>query len=682
MTNVITSCKRTIKKASYRIPVLYKFVYGRDVYRKFKTSGYENGLKRFVLDHYDNLYLQRDIRECVRTVKLLDRVDIVPTDNDTFFYSIDTFKAPIARRRIFDNYTVNYRILVESSFKDIREKLSHHKNQFSEAELALIECIERYVKRCEADEYVKMKYSRQLDAIESLFRRPAENLFEALQRILFYNQFLWQTKHTLNGLGRLDQILIDLYESDLNKGILTRDDAKALLKEFFITLHDNFWYKSAALVGDTGQIIILGGLSENGDYVCNELTGLFIEVAKELRLPDPKVLLRCSAKMPEDLLRLALDCIATGIGAPLLSNDDAVIPALLSYGYNREEACDYVTSACWEPLIIDSCDQNNMKSINFALPLVQMLESHNIESLDTMEKLVEAYISYLQKYIDEMVKKLSRQRFDKDPLLSLLSKSAIKKQCDMTAGGARCNNMGLTSVGMGTTVNSLLNIEKLVYVQKKYTLEHLEEIRRKNYAGSPELIRELKALFPCYGCDDQEVIQLTKRIVNAVSSKLAEHKTKFGGAYKFGLSAPGYISDAKQTQATLDGRKDGEAFGVHISSGMALPTTDLFSFAMQLDYKQNRMNGNVVDFIVNPSLLRQSKQKYVLLLKAGFLGGLFQCQMNVVDSKTLIAARKNPREFPDLVVRVWGFSAYFNDLPEEYKDVLIMRTIESEEAAA
>ena len=129
-----------------------------------------------------------------------------------------------------------------------------------------------------------------------------------------------------------------------------------------------------------------------------------------------------------------------------------------------------------------------------------------------------------------------------------------------------------------------------------------------------------------------------------------------------------------------DGRRDGDPFSVHISSGVAVPTTELLSFAMKLDYNENRINGNVIDFITSPGMLKQNRDKYTALLRAGFAGGIFQLQMNVVDSKTLIAAKADPTLFPNLVVRVWGFSAYFNDLPEEYKDVLITRAIESEKA--
>lgn len=401
----------------------------------------------------------------------------------------------------------------------------------------------------------------------------------------------------------------------------------------------------------------------------------------ELRLPDPKVLLRCSTKMPGDLLELALDCMSTGIGAPFLSNDDVVIPALLSFGYLPDDACKYATSACWEPLIIgNSCDQNNVKSINFARPLLEVMDSREFEELKNSNDLLKLYRKYLKRYLSKMLNTLSKLQFEEDPLLSLLSKSSRKKGKDIVRGGADYSNLGLTSVGMGTVVNSILNINKYVFVEKKYTLKQLNEARKTNFRNE-QILNDLKNMDSSYGCDNEEVVKLTKMIEKFSSDEFEKHRTGLGGKFKFGLSSPGYISEAKSTAATMDGRRDGEPFSVHISSVMPVAATELLSFAMKLDYNDNRINGNVVDLFATPKTLTDNKEKYLQLLMAAFRGGLYQFQMNVVDSATLIAAKKNPEKFPTLVVRVWGFSAYFKDLPEEYKDLLIKRAIESEKAA-
>lgn len=106
--------------------------------------------------------------------------------------------------------------------------------------------------------------------------------------------------------------------------------------------------------------------------------------------------------MPEKLLRSALECILTGIGAPLLSNDDVVIPRLIEFGYDIEDSYNYVTAACWEPLVpSESCDQNNIDSINWAIPLVKMLDDLNKEENLTFEQLVEKYIVQMKAYIQK-----------------------------------------------------------------------------------------------------------------------------------------------------------------------------------------------------------------------------------------------------------------------------------------
>ena len=148
--------------------------------------------------------------------------------------------------------------------------------------------------------------------------------------------------------------------------------------------------------------------------------------------------------------------------------------------------------------------------------------------------------------------------------------------------------------------------------------------------------------------------------------------------YKFGLSAPSYIDASKEFLASFDGRKCGEPFGVHISSDNVDAYTELVGFASKLDYNDNRFNGNVVDFFVSPSFIEDNFEKFLEFLILSIKVGFFEMQINVVSSKTLIEARKEPDKFPNLIVRVWGFSSYFNDLPDEYKDYLIERALKRE----
>ncbi len=674
--------KEFVKHIVYRLPVMKDYVYGRKVYRKYKRTGQAPGLAGFLAANSSRFYYcPQSESKAEQTARLLRRVDILPAENDSFFYSLDCCKTLGNWKVVYGNCTADIGLLVKSSFSQISNAQEPKNSDFLRERRTLVDALRAYLERARQIPGVE-RYGKQFAAIESLFERPAESFFEALQRILFYNQFLWQTGHTLNGLGHLDWVLEELYEHDLASGVLTREDAKELLKDFFRVLHEYYWFKSAVLMGDTGQIVILGGCSQNGQYHCNDLTYLFIEVSEELRLPDPKVLLRCTADMPEDLLEAAVDCIATGIGAPLLSNDDEIIPAMLSCGYEEADACNYGTSACWEPLVPGiSCEANNSASLNFAESFTEMLSGPRFAEVKSMEDVLKLYEERLAAYIKSVLTPLTKRMFEEDPLLSLASSSALERRKDITRGGAKYNSLGLTSVGLGTVVNSLLNIKRLVFDEGRYTLDQLNGYRKNNFAGQDELLREMKDLKPCFGCDDVEVVQLSRRIIAFASGEFSKYRTRLGGKFKFGLSSPNYITGAQKVPATFDGRRDGDPFSVHISSSAAVPTTELLSFAMKLDYNENRLNGNVIDFITSPGMLKQNREKYAALLRAGFAGGIFQLQINVVDSKTLIAAKADPTLFPNLVVRVWGFSAYFNDLPEEYKDVLIARALESEKTA-
>lgn len=674
--------KSIIKKIVWNTPITKDILYGRRLYARYYRVDHCS-LLRFLLRYKNDIcFISKGNTISKRVENLLKAVNIHPVNNKSFFYCIDCFKSLKTDNLVLGNTTIDYDMIVNGALLGIRDHLKKENSEFDQNELILLDNLNEYLERCKKDDWLKCQYSRQFDAVESIFIRPSKTLFEGLQRILFFNQFLWQTRHTLNGLGRLDRILADVYRRDIDVGVLTRQEAKELIKDFFTTLHEYYWFKSNNLLGDTGQIIILGGKEPDGSYFYNDLTYLFIEVAMELKFPDPKVLLRCASDMPEYLLELALQCISTGIGAPLLSNDDVVIPAMICCGFDNEDAYNYCTAACWEPLVPGiSCDANNCTSLNFADPLVKIFELAEFEKASSVEEVVILYVSRLKEYIRDKLTPLTKLEFEEDPLLSLLSSSSLERHKDITRGGAKYNNLGLTSVGLGTVVNSILNINKLVFCKKKYSLSELNFYMRENFIGNEKLIYELKELSPAYGSDDSDVVALSKYIISVTSEEFLKYRTRYGGCFKIGLSSPSYIDGAKKIQATLDGRKSGEPFSVHISSSKAIPITELLSFAMKLDYNDNRLNGNVIDFFTVPGFLKHNIKKFSSLLHAGFAGGIFQLQMNVVDSKTLIAAKADPKLFPDLVVRVWGFSAYFNDLPDEYKDVLIARAIESEKVA-
>jgi formate C-acetyltransferase len=293
--------------------------------------------------------------------------------------------------------------------------------------------------------------------------------------------------------------------------------------------------------------------------------------------------------------------------------------------------------------------------------------------------LITRYDKYIVEYAKEMADMINNWEYEKEPYVSIFVSDCDKLNEDIIDCRGKYNYCGLTTVSLGNVVNSILNIDKYVFRDNKYTLKEFNELRNNNFNNDNHILNDLKDNSKRYGLDDEEVLNLSNRIMNMMSKSISDNLIK-GGKIKIGYSAPSYITHSVNQYASFDGRKNGEPFIVHISSDInGLPYTSLFNFAGQLDYSSNKINGNVIDFIVNPSFLECNYDKFIDFLRISISNNLFyEMQMNVVSSKILIAAKKNPQLYPNLIVRVWGFSAYFNDLPESYKDVLILRAQESE----
>lgn len=599
---------------------------------------------------------------------------MIPEVTERFLYFLDPqFLFDTTRGYRFENFTPDYSVILENGLESLKYKDKELDNTFCEDYNAVIDSMIRLINRIiekQSDERIKKYFSNML-------KSSANSFEEALQRLLFANQLFWQMGHRLVGLGHLDLLLYPYYKKEMEAGKLNRHQATLMMKDFLSVLHQYYWLKSNVLMGDTGQIIILGGSDSEGNYVCNELTYLWIEALKELRLPDPKILLRVNQKMPRDFMELAVRCMETGIGSPILANDDVIIPSLLEYGIDGEDVYEYGTSACWEPLVPGkSISLNNISYLKYPQAFVDMLEE--ISGDETYEDILNIYYEKLRLELEKIQKNISEFRLQYNPLLSVFMKDCFDNKKDVSCGGAKYSNYGITTVGLANVVDSFLNIKKLVFEEKRISLKDVKDILASNYEGFEGLRLDLKDLENGYAYDDDYVIALSNSILKKTTEYTKDFRNYLGGSLKFGVSAPTYIDAAKDFPATFDGRKKGEAFAVHISTNRRYAYTAIINFASALDYKENRFNGNVVDLMITPQFIEKNFEKFVDLLMIAVEVGFFQLQMNVVGSEILIAAKKNPEKYPNLIVRVWGFSAYFNELPEEYQNVLIQRALQNE----
>lgn len=509
--------------------------------------------------------------------------------------------------------------------------------------------------------------------VKHLCRRvlyPADSLEGALQKILFFHAMLWQMNHGHNGLGRLDMALFPYYKKDIEEGRLTREKAEVILREMIALIGSQMRQKSATLYGDTGQYILLGGVDKEGRNVENELTHLFLEIFATLSIPDPKLILRVNSHTSKAVFDATAQCLLKGNGSPLILNEDKVIPMMEKFGYAPEDCYNLGTSACWEPLILGkSFDQNN--NLNSISPLKAVNKAVMMASSDTVD--FEAFMRLFEHCLEEDIRSCAHDLImDCSPLFTLLFSDAAKSGKDISKGGAKYAYHGMLVVGLPNTINALLNIKELVFMQKLLTLEECKGMIEHNFENAADLRGLLQSQPLRFGKVDDSVLRLTNRVSDKIESVVSNIRIN-GKRAKVGFSSPYYISQAHDIEASMDGRRSGEPLSTHISPvGRDVDITEVINFASLMSFGGCRINGNVVDFII-PAAFNRHVDKLSELLNDSVQRGLYELQLNVLDKNTLIDARNHPEKYPDLVVRVWGFSAYFNELPDEYKVNLINR---------
>lgn len=672
MSSIKTIIKNDLWRWNYIVPFVNKHRYDE----KGKID-----LLHHIIHDYMNIHPVH-ARKGRRTVgkdtqKLLETVQVQISPDSQFVYFIDCSKTLAMPGNVLSNFTVSYDKIIHGTFDELAkqaEGVDEYGKEAKRVVLGVRQLVNRILDALKKSPSSNIAREKRIRDFSVMLFQPAQHFDEALQRILFFNQIMWQTRHRLNGLGRLDLILGDLYSNDVAANLLNREKAFNMVLDFLAQLSRYAEYKSDALQGDIGQIIILGGLNTDGSYFSNELTEIFLIAQAKLKKPDPKTLLRVSAKMPSNLIKIAVDCLTSATGSPLFSNDDVVGNALLDFGMPEEDAYNYCVSACWEPYIVGkSLDQNNIAVFDFFAPLDDLLSEREYKNFDS---LLEDYLRIIEESFEQFIESLNELKWAYDPLVSMFTDGCNEKRLDISQGAAQYNNYGITTVALSNTVDSLLNIKRIVFDTNQYSWKELMRARTNNYDGEETLLAELRSS-RSYGRDDAQASELANRIMDTLANKAMKYRNRLGGTVKFGVSSPGYNLQGKKNAADISGRKSGEPYNTHISC-MNAPYTETVCFAARLNYNNQRFNGNVVDFFVSGDFLKNNKDKFALFLQGAIREGFFQMQMNLMDSKTLIDAKSHPENYTGLIVRVWGFSAYFNDLPESYKNLLIERALAAE----
>ncbi len=506
-------------------------------------------------------------------------------------------------------------------------------------------------------------------------REGARTFHEALQSLRILQYTLWCEGEYHNTLGRFDQYMWPYLERDLRDGRLTESAALELLEEFFLSLNRDSDLYPGIQQGDNGQSLMLGGVTPAGEPAFNLLSSLCLQASKELKLIDPKINLRVDHTTPLEIFEAGTQLTREGLGFPQYSNDDVVIPGLVELGYSLEDARDYTVAACWEFIIPGvGMDIPNIAAVNFPA-LVNDCAKRHLESCADFSQFQRAFSDELCALCRDTLKSTRPLRMIPAPFLSVLMDGCMERGRDISFGG-RYNNYGFHGVGLATAIDSLDAIRRCVYEEKTHTARQMVDVIDGCAPG--ELLRQLRYDLPKFGTDEDGVNETAVWLLRCWGDAVAPLRNERGGRVRAGTgSAMFYLWHADKIGDTPGGHRAGEAFGANYAPQLFVrdcgPLSVIRSFTAP-DLKRV-INGGPLTMEFHAGIFRDedSLRKVALLVKAFVDEGGHQMQLNTVDLEVLKDAQRRPEAHKNLIVRVWGWSAYFVELDEEFQNHVMAR---------
>ncbi len=503
--------------------------------------------------------------------------------------------------------------------------------------------------------------------------------------------------------GRLDQHLFPVYNNDIKKGILTREKAYELLGCFWVKFNN---HPAPPKMGVTAQesntytdfcLINLGGVKPDGTDAVNEMTYMLLDAVEEMRIVQPSSMVQISKKNPDKFIHKALDIIKTGFGQPSCFNTDAIIQELLGQGKSLIDARNGGASGCVETGAFGTESYWLTGYFNLAKILeitlyngvdprtgeTVGLHTGEVEDFENFDDLYMAFTEQLQYFASTKIRgnNVIERIFARNmpvPYLSLLIEDCIANGRDYNDGGARYNTTYIQGVGLGTITDMLSSIRFNIYDQKKYSWKQLMEAIDNDFEGFDNLHYDLVYNSPKYGNDDDYSDQHAVMVFETFYDAVNGHPTPRGGIHRINmLPTTSHVYFGSVIGATPDGRR---AY-VPLSEGISpfqgvdrLGPTAVIKSASKIDHLKT--GGTLLNQKFSPQFFEDedSYSNLTALIRSYFKMDGHHVQFNVVDADTLRDAQKHPELYRDLIVRVAGYSDYFNDLGEDLQNEIIRRT--------
>lgn len=605
-----------------------------------------------------------DRREVYRKAYFLERIaaelPIVISEDELIVGSMKIWQAK--NRRKFWNHghiAVDYPYILSRGIEGMYADAKSHRGEDTPAFLRVLDAFSLFIYR-HGEAALALGMTTTAENCFHLSKHKPNTFHQALQLVWFVHLFLHiEGMEAAFSFGRFDRYLYPFYRADIDGGRCDRDAAKKLLAAF--------WNKTNE--GDESQNLVVGGNFEN------ELSLLCIELTGELCLPQPSLSVRYGSATTEAFKRAVNKLIRKGIGMPSIFNDETVIDALMSLGIPRSDAEDYAIVGCYE------ANPGNALGLTVAGP-VRLHESllaflrENTELECDFDEFYRTFRGHLSSYYREVVLPKLQNRWHKieeecaSPFESVCLQSCVESGTVAEHGGAKYNMFGVNLLGIGTLIDSLYVMKKLIFEEHCCTYK---DFVAEVLAGFPnhELALRCRSVKGKYGTDSEE----TNTLAAELSAQIAELVTTTPVAPNV-ITYPGlfiFYADiyASNYPATPDGRMAGERISYGIAPSELCVGTSATSILNSASHIANNKCA-----CGNPLLLFLPSAEDELLdplIGSYFNNGGFHLHINMADAKTMRAAINEPQKWENLTVRTSGFSARFITLAPEIQNALVER---------
>lgn len=608
---------------------------------------------------------------------------------------------------------------------DLADPEAIDKNIFYEAVHVVIAAVRRFAGRYAAlarqqaaacpDPARKAELELMATTCDRVPWEPAASFREAVQTVWFMQVILQieSNGHSLS-YGRLDQYLYPYYAADLDCGAITRDQALELLTNLWIkSLTVNKVRSQAHTNGSAGmpmyQNVTIGGQTVDGRDAVNDLSFLVLQSIAQTRLTQPNLTVRYHKSIDPHFMDECVEVMRLGFGMPALNNDEVIIPSFLKWGVAKEDAYNYSAIGCVETAVPGRWGYRctGMSYLNFPRILLCAMNGGvdlttgrrftkdygHFEDMTSFDQLMDAWdktIREMTRYsviVENAIDKASEREVP-DVLCSALVDDCIARGKTIKEGGAHYDFISGLQVGIANMADSLAAIKKLVFDEGRITPQRLWQALVADFSGEGDEVVRLMLVndAPKYGNDDDYVDQLVVRAYDSYLDEIRKYpNTRHGrgpiGGIRYGgtSSISANVGQGMGTMATPDGRHAHEPLAEGCSPAHNADRrgpTAVFKSVAKLPTEQIT-GGVLLNQKMNPSMLESAgNRKKLEMMIAGFFNGLhgYHVQYNIVSRETLLDAQAHPEDHKDLIVRVAGYSAFFNTLSRATQDDIIART--------